>query len=151
MEGILAGIKLTVAEYAKLRGCSERRVRTLCEKGKVKYELTTEKARGGASGISYIIPLASLPDKEIKRWIRKHSKEELLAKGKSIEESEENNIIDLTYDTLSASQREELLLKKRILDGWHSYRFEEKSKGVSLAEADDTYIRIVHLQYPDMK
>ena len=150
MEGILAGIKLTVAEYSKLRGCSERHVRTLCEKGTVKYELTTEKARGGASGISYLIPLTSLPDKEIKRWIRKHSKEELLVASKAISEPEENKIIDLTYETLTADQREELGLKKRILEGWHKYRVEEKAKGISLAEADSTYIRIIHLQYPDM-
>ena len=106
MEGILAGIKLTVAEYAKLRGCSERYIRNLCLKGKIICELNAEKTRGGTSGISYLIPLASLPDKEIKRWIRKHSKEELLAKGKPIEEPEENKIIDLTYETLSDYQRE---------------------------------------------
>ena len=151
MEGILAGIKLTVAEYAKLRGCSERYVQSLCQKERIKYEEVSIKSRGGTSGISYLIPLASLPDKEIKRYIRIHSKEELLAKGKPIEEPEENKIIDLTYETLSADQREELGLKKRILDSWHKYRLEEKSKGVSLAEADDTYIRIVHLHYPDMK
>lgn len=150
MEGILAGIKLTVAEYSKLRGCSERHVKALCLKRKIICEEVTGAKGGGRGGISYLIPLASLPDKEIKRWIRKHSKEELLAKGKSIEEPEENKIIDLTYETLTADQREELGLKKRILEGWHKYRLEEKDKGVSLAEADSTYIRIIHLQYPDM-
>ena len=83
MEGILAGIKLTTAEYSKLRGCSERYVKALCLKGKITCELTTEKNRGGASGISYLIPLTSLPDNEIKRWIRKHSKEELKESHKS--------------------------------------------------------------------
>lgn len=150
MEGILAGIKLTVAEYSKLRGCSERHVKALCLKGKIICEEVTGAKGGGRGGISYLIPLASLPDKEIKRWIRKHSKEELLAKGKNIEEPEDENIIDLTYEKLTAEQRTELGLKKRILEGWHKYRFEEKCKGVSLAEADDTYIRIIHLQYPDM-
>ena len=148
MNSILAGIKLTTAEYSKLRGCSERYIRSLCEKKKIACESSNEKSRGGVSGISYLIPLASLSDKEIKRYMRKHPKEQLFA---SAVEEEEEKIIDLTYETLSASQREELVVKKRILEGWHSYRLEEKSKGVSLAEADDTYIRIVHLQYPDMK
>lgn len=150
MEGILAGIKLTVAEYSKLRGCSERYVQSLCQKRKIEVEEVNLKSRGGVSGISYLIPLTSLPDKEIKRWIRKHSKEELLVASKAISEPEENKIIDLTYETLTADQREELGLKKRILEGWHKYRLEEKAKGVSLAEADSTYIRIIHLQYPDM-
>ena len=151
MEGILAGIKLTVAEYSKLRGCSERYVQSLCQKRKIEVEEVNLKSRGGVSGISYLIPLTSLPDKEIKRWIRKHSKEELLVASKAISEPEENKIIDLTYETLTADQREELGLKKRILEGWHKYILEEKDKGVSLAEADSTYIRIIHLQYPDMK
>ena len=144
MEGILAGIKLTVAEYAKLRGCSERYIRSLCEKGKLQCEII--KGAVGQGGISYIIPLTSLPDKEINRYIRLHSKDELLAKWKNIEEPEEDKIIDLTYETLSADQREELGIKKRILEGWHKYRGEEKTKGISLAEADSTYIRIIHLQ-----
>ena len=143
MEGILAGIKLTTAEYSKLRGCSERYIRSLCEKGKLQCEII--KGAVGQGGISYLIPLTSLPDKEIKRWIRKHSKEELLVASKAISEPEENKIIDLTYETLTADQREELGLKKRILEGWHKYRLEEKAKGISLAEADSTYIRIIRI------
>ena len=146
MNGILAGIKLTTAEYSKLRGCSERYIRSLCENERIQCE--TVKGSVGQGGISYLIPLTSLSDKEIKRYMRKHPKEQLFA---SAAEEEEEKIIDLTYETLSASQREELVVKKRILEGWHSYRLEEKSKGISLADADDTYIRIVHLQYPDMK
>ena len=115
MESILAGIKLTTAEYSKLRGCSERYVKALCLKGKIACELNTEKNRGGASGVSYLIPLTSLPDKEIKRYIRTHPKEKLLTTSRDENDSEENKIIDLTYETITADQREELGLKKRIV------------------------------------
>ena len=38
MEGILAGIKLTTAEYSKLRGCSERYVKAYVKKGRLKLK-----------------------------------------------------------------------------------------------------------------
>ena len=61
MNGILAGIKLTTAEYSKLRGCSERYIRSLCENERIQCE--TVKGSVGQGGISYLIPLASLSDK----------------------------------------------------------------------------------------
>ena len=96
MEGILAGIKLTTAEYSKLRGCSERYVQSLCQKRKIEVEEVKIKSRGGVSGTSYLIPLTSLPDKEIKRYIRTHPKEKLLTTSRDENDSEENKIIDLT-------------------------------------------------------
>lgn len=50
---------LSVSEYAKFKGCSERYIRKLISDGKLIAEERTEVARGGLSGISYMIPLAA--------------------------------------------------------------------------------------------
>ena len=72
-EGI-ASVKLTVEEYAAIRGCTIQYVRRLFAENKLDHEVS-EKARGGRSGISYRIPLTSLPDKEIRRYLRKRDRE----------------------------------------------------------------------------
>ena len=47
-------------------------------------------------------------------------------------------------------ERQDLNRKNKILDDWVAYRYEEKRRGKSLAEADANYVRILQLQYPDM-
>ena len=47
---------LSVSEYAKFKGCSERYIRKLISDEKLIAEERTEVARGGLSGISYMIP-----------------------------------------------------------------------------------------------
>lgn len=148
MEGI-ANIRLTVEEYAQLRGCTIQYVRRLCSENKIEYEIT-EKTRGGRSGISYRIPLTSLPDKEIRRYLRKLDKEKRKQEAASSPEPDSSPPIRLDYERLSAEERQDLNRKNKILDDWIAYRYEEKRRGKSLAEADASYVRILQLQYPDM-
>lgn len=149
MEGI-ASIRLTVEEYAQLRGCSERYIRKQCERGDLQCEETYERTRGGRSGISYRIPLSSLPDKEIRRYLRKLDKEKRRQEADSSSEPESSPSIRLDYERLSMEERQDLNRKNKILDDWVAYRYEEKRRGKSLAEADANYVRILQLQYPDM-
>ena len=149
MEDILASVKITTSEYAFLRGCSEQYIRRLCDKGKIRTERKTKSKGGGNSGVSYMIPLTSLSDREVKRYLKKHSKDEIF-QAAAADPEEQEKIIDLTYETLTARQREELNLKNRVLAGWKSYRQEERKKGIPLADADAAYVRIVMLQYPEM-
>lgn len=145
MQEIITGINLTVEEYAKLRGCTPQYICKLCSNGKISTFLQKGvRARGGKS---YLIPLATLPNHEIKRYLKNHKKQELFLARK--EESREENVIDLDYERLSIEQREELNIKNKILDGWIKYRQEEKKRGNSLTDADDNYIRIIKIQYPE--
>ncbi len=148
-EGI-ASVKLTVEEYAALRGCTIQYVRRLCAENKLDHEVS-EKARGGRSGISYRIPLTSLPDKEIRRYLRKRDREQGSREGTAPQSMEAPEPpVRLDYERLSAQERQELNRKNKILDDWTTYRQEEKQKGKSLAEADENYVRVLQLQYPDM-
>lgn len=135
---------LTAEEYAELRGCTVQYVRKLCELGKV--DARTLTGTRGRSGRTYMIPLASLSDKEIKKYLRRKRDQE--TKTRAAEEL--TKVISLNYECLSAEEREQLNLKNKILDGWIAYRYEEKRRGKSLAEADDNYVRIIQLQYPDI-
>lgn len=135
---------LTAEEYAELRGCTARHIRQLCETGKL--DARTVNGTRGRGGRTYMIPLASLSDKEIKKYLRRKRDQEVKARS----EEEPNKVISLDYERLSTEEREQLNLKNKILDGWIAYRYEEKRRGKSLAEADDNYVRIIQLQYPDL-
>lgn len=147
-EGV-AGIRLSVEEYAALRGCTTRYVSRLCVKGRIECEEV--HGSRGQGGKEYQIPLASLSDEEIKRYLKKKKKEEVIAvRRPNKPKPDASQIISLNYEALTAEQREQLGIKNKILDGWIQYRQEEKARGRSLEEADDNYCRILQLQYPDM-
>lgn len=131
----LANIQLTVDEYAKIRGVTARYVRMLCDNKELESKIIT-KQKGGKSGKVYLIPLAKLPEREIKRYLKAHKISDLLDKGK--EDSEK--IIDLSYESLSNKEREELNIKNKILDGWNKYKLEEKARGVNSSEAMNSYM-----------
>lgn len=144
-EGI-ANIHLSVEEYASLRGCTVQYVRKLCSDKKLDAEIPDTRRRGGRSGITYRIPLASLPDKEIKRYLKNRKKQELLERPVEHEEK----VIHLDYEHLTADEREELNLKNKILDDWITFRNEYKENGRPLADADENYVRVIQLQYPKL-
>ena len=115
----VASIQLTTDEYAKLKGTTVRYIRHLCEAKKIEaYEQLGTRSRGGKS---YLIPLANLPDKEIRRYLKKHKMGELLKRSK--EDVEKN--INLSYESLSVKEKEELNLKNKVLDGWQKFKLEE--------------------------
>lgn len=143
-----ASIMLSVEEYASLRGCTARYIRRLCDKDMLDYRvLTGVRGRGGKE---YQIPLASLSDEEVKRYLRKKKKEEIV-RGPNRPVPDPKKIINLNYEQLTEEEREQLNQKNKILDGWLIYRQEERLRGKSLEEADENYVRITQLQYPELK
>lgn len=96
-----------------------------------------------------MIPLASLPDEEIRRYLKKKKKEEVLTAATV--PVQEDVIIDLNYEKLSAEEREQLNLKNKVLDDWIRFREEDARNGRNRAEADEHYVRILQLQYPDIR
>ena len=83
---------LSVAEYADLRGCSERYARQMVLGGKIKaQEIEGSVGRGGKS---YAIPLAAIEPKLIRKWKQRQrgaaadpdpTEEEELADGRTLE------------------------------------------------------------------
>lgn len=132
---------LTVAEMAQLRGCSERYIQKLIQDNIIPAQAQSSIARGGRNGVSWKIPLAQLPDKDIKKWLRQNRKKA------AVQPSEPESVTQLDVEKLTEEERQEVNLKNRIIDGWLAYRFEA---GLPLAEADRQYIRIIGLQYPEL-
>lgn len=140
----VASIQLTTDEYAKLKGTTVRYIRHLCEAKKIEaYEQLGTRSRGGKS---YLIPLANLPDKEIRRYLKKHKMGELLKRSK--EDVEKN--INLSYESLSVKEKEELNLKNKVLDDWQKFKMDERARGVKTEEAMDSYIRVTNLAYTNL-
>lgn len=147
MQKNIMDVKLTPEECANLRGCTARYIRRLCQQGKL--DCHEVKGNKGQGGVSYEIPLISLSDKEIKRYLRKQEQEE--KKANPDPEPEENQIINLEYERLSAEERQELNMKNKILDDWLNYRCQEKTKGKTLAEIDEDYVNFIRIQYPKLQ
>ena len=63
---------LSVAEYAELRGCTERHVQKMISTGKLKAQEITGHV--GRDGKNYRIPIAVLDSKEIHRWKQRQRK-----------------------------------------------------------------------------
>ena len=66
--------RLTVKEYAQLRGCTERYVVKLINDGKLAAEETWGKT--GNKGLNYLIPLAAIEPKLIAKYRRIRSRKE---------------------------------------------------------------------------
>ena len=62
--------KLTVKEYAQLRGCSRQYVIKLVKEGTLRAEENVGELGGGVGGVSYLIPLASIDPKLAKKYLR---------------------------------------------------------------------------------
>lgn len=122
----------------------------LCESNRIKYEKM--EGIGGDSGTSYLIPLSSLSDKEINRYLRSKRKEEVIAaRNQTVDSEEMMEIEEVTnYESLSAEERKQLGMYNKILDDWLFFRETEHRKGISYAVSDENYVRILKIQYPDM-
>lgn len=131
---------ITVKEYAELRGCSERYIRKLIEKGEIKAEGTFGK--GGISGMIYAIPLASIEPKLIKKYQRRKKKQE-----SSISPSPKISIVPVNLENLTYEERQEVARWKEILEEWRSYRSSYKP----VADADRRYVEYARERYQDMQ
>ena len=65
---------LSVPEYAKLRGCSERYVRQMIFQSKLHAVEDTVLKRGGCGGVTYKIPVAAIEPKLVRKYQRQQRK-----------------------------------------------------------------------------
>ncbi len=132
---------LSVEEYAQLRGCTARYVNQIIAKGKVKAEVVTG-LRGGRSGESYHIPLPSIEPKLLTKYKRIQKQKE---KQNNDTDLQEDNVIKLDYESISAEDRKEIELWKEILNNWRSFRESETVN--DKAEADERFVEFANITY----
>ncbi len=129
---------ISVKEYAELRGCTERYVRKLISEGKINANRESSK-RGGKNGEVFIIPLAALEPKLLKKYKRIHNAAE--------KKEEAAEIIPLNIENITEDERKEIHIWKEILQNWRSFRTESRNK----AEADEAFLKFANLTYPSVK
>ncbi len=132
---------LTVKEVAGLKCCTERYVQALIERGK----LTGTEVSGlstGRGGIQYRIPLSALDNRLRLKYMR-------LQRRKEKPEQSALCVTDFVdSEALSASERDEIAFWKQTLTEWRQYRH---TSGLGMEEADEAFIKLCALKYPDSK
>ena len=128
-------------EYAKLRGCTARYVNQLIAKGKVRAEVING-VRGGKSGEVYQIPLPSIEPKLLTKYRRIQKEKE---KQNIDPDLQEEKILKLDYESISADDRQEIERWKEILNNWRSFRESDTVK--DKAEADERYVEFANITY----
>lgn len=133
---------LSVPEYAKLRGCSERYARTLIVQNKLYAIEDTVLKRGGCGGITYKIPLASIDPKLIRKYQRQQDR-----KNGVHEPKPQKKALTLSAEDMTAEERQEVARWKQILQEWNAYRGQGRSK----ADRDKEFVSYISTKYPEMK
>ncbi|MCM1192692.1 MAG: Mu transposase C-terminal domain-containing protein [Acetatifactor muris] len=133
---------LSVPEYARLRGCSERYVRMLIAKGIIHTVEKNGKLGGGISGVSYFIPLASIEPKLIRKYQRQQEKKNGVQEPKP-----RKKLLVLSAEDMTAEERQQVARWKLILKEWQAYR----GQGGKKADRDKEFVAYISTQYPEMK
>ncbi|MGL4791253.1 MAG: helix-turn-helix domain-containing protein, partial [Anaerotignaceae bacterium] len=128
---------LTVKELADLKGCTERNIRLLIERGKLEAQQITGLATG-KGGIQYRIPLSSL-DNKLQLKFKRHLKA-IEKQLKNVEE--EKNPLPLDREKLTEEERQEIVFWKNLISEWQQFRSLKKNK----AEADEIFIEMANLR-----
>lgn len=133
---------LSVQEYARLRGCSERYIRQLIKEEKLCAIEDHGALGGGNGGISYRIPGSSIDPKLLRKYQRQQRREN----GQPDPKPEKPRAA-LTLEEMSEDERKEVARWKNILEDWRAFRLQPGKK----AELDQMFIDQIRGQYPDMK
>ena len=133
---------LSVEEYAKLRGCTPRYVNLLISKGKVKAELFSGLKGGGNGGEVHRIPLPSIEPKLLTKYRRIQKQKE---KQNIDPDLQEEKVLKLDYESISAEDRQEIERWKEILNNWRSFRESDTVKDKK--EADERYVEFANITY----
>lgn len=127
--------KLTVEEYGKLAGLSDRHVRRLIVAGKIEAE--QESIPKGGCGKRYLIPVSSLDPRLRKKYDRLHRQQEPKEPPRAI-----------PLEELSEEERGEAAFWMRILREWDEYRCTFDGPK---AAADLEFETLLQERYPDLK
>jgi len=131
---------ISVPEYARLVGRSDRYIRQQIVQGKIPA-IGTAKKRGGISGTSYQIPVDALDPKTYRRYRREQDKKLGIMAAKP-----EKPQITVTLEEMSGEERREVAFWKNLLTDWRAFR----SRGGLKAEADQIFLQKISEKYPEM-
>ncbi len=133
---------LSVTEYARIAGKSDRYVRQQIKDKKICATEGIKKGRGGKSGCSYQIPVDSLDPKLRARYERQKRKNSGIPPERKIRPPIQKDLEDMTAD-----ERVQVATWKQILENWRAYRNGEGVKSV----LDQEYVSIMKKEYPEMQ
>lgn len=130
--------EITVKEYARLRGCTERYViKLISEKKLTVYEKWGQR---GQKGLNYMIPLESLEPKLIAKYRRIESR-----KADGGKPREPKPAIAADVESMTEAERGEIAFWKRVLAEWDDYR----PQGMDRKKATEDYVACLRAAYPD--
>lgn len=132
--------RITVEEYASLRGCTVQYVRRLISSRQLRA--TERFGAGGRNGLSYLIDLADCDPAIIKKYNRIHKAERERASPVKLQ------VVPDNPEELTEQEREEVAFWKRVLGEWDAYRAEYAGKK---AEADERFVQYLEANYPGRK
>ena len=133
---------LSVPEYAKLRGCSERYVRQLITQSKLHAIEDTVLKRGGCGGVTYKIPVAAIEPKLVRKYQRQQRKKNGIPEPKP-----EKKLVEISIEEMTAAERQEAARWKSILTEWQAYR----GKWGDKKARDNEFVEYLSQKYPEMK
>lgn len=134
--------KMTVKELAQLKGCTERHVRNLIDKGMIQAEPIFGVV--GAGGKQYLIPVVSLSSYDPK-LIRKYNRIHGIKKEPERKQSARPELLK-NVEQLTDAERTEVAFWKKVLADWAEYR-----NGRDREQADEEYVTYLRNTYPEMK
>lgn len=138
---------LTTAEYAELKGCSERYIREIVKEGK----LPAERIVGKKGKAKYMIPVSAASE-NIKSKYYRQKQQELGIQPELKEPSEQSSkavktpVKHKSLDEFSNSEREQIALWSNILKEWQAARSKFKNK----TEADPLFCGKIKLEHPEI-
>lgn len=133
---------ISVPEYARLIGKTDRYVRQQIAQGKLQAYSATVQERGGKGGISYRIPVD--PNTWDPKTYRKYRREQEKKLGFMVPAAKP--VIEISWEEMSETERWEVAFWKKTIEEWRAFR----SQGGSKAEADQIFVKKLQEQYPEM-
>ena len=133
---------LTVLDYARLTGKTRQYALKLINEGKLTAFKAEQNGRVGSSGKAYRIPVSALDPKLYSKYKREQNRKN------GIKEPKPDRTQELpTLEEMSEGERREVAFWKKTIEEWRAFR----NCGESKAEADETFLKELQEQYPEMK
>ncbi len=134
---------ISVPEYAKLTGKTDRYVRQQILKGKLQAVGMAGELGGGNGGISYRIPVD--PDTMDPKIYRKYRREQEKKLGFLVPAPKPR--IEISWEDMTETERWEVAFWKKTIEAWRAFRERDCCKG----EADKAFLKKLQEQYPEMQ
>lgn len=120
---------LSVAEFAELKGCSQRYIRKSALEGRIPFEESTNSRNRKI----YQFPVSTLPAELQQKYYEQHAPQMTLLP----------NAEPTPLDRFSSEEREEIMHWQELIEEWQEYR---KANPGSAAEVDEKFVLLCQLR-----